>query len=220
MRPNITDQPPTPHRISQTSTGVGLDAAAAAARRLVESMVRHGDGPETTLDLDALAVTLHELADQVDASAPTWATRSVEMWEKEWTKHDPTTGLQNPIAPPMEFTGLADGSVESIVTLGAVYQGQPSMSHGGYSALMLDHAFGVANGWAGLSGMTVHLELDYRAPVPLFEPVTVRARQTRVEGRKIWTEGSVSVGDKVCVEASGLFIAGHLPRPGGGPAPR
>lgn len=220
MRPNITDNPPTPHRISQVSTGDRMDAAAAAARRLIDSMLRHGDGPESPLDLNALAGRLHAMADELDAGAPAWEDRFNEMWRHEWTKHDPTTGLQNPIAPPMEFTGLADGAVESVVTLGVAYQGQPAMAHGGYSALMLDHAFGVANGWAGQSGMTVHLELDYRAPVPLFEPLTIRAQQSRVEGRKIWVAGSVSTAEKVCVEAEALFIAGHLPRPGGGPAPR
>lgn len=220
MRPNLTDNPDLPHLISQVSTERGLDAAAAAVRRLIDSVVRHGDGPETSLDLDKLALRIHELADEVDASAPPLDTRMVEMWAQEANKHDPTTGLQNPIAPPLTFTGLADGTVECVVTLPIAYQGQPKMAHGGLSALMLDHACGVANGWAGRSGMTVHLELDYRAPVPLFVPVTIRARQTSNEGRKIWTEGTISAEGRVCVEAKGLFIAGHLPRPGGGPAPR
>ncbi len=220
MRPNITDNPALPHLISQVSTDQGLDSAAAATRRLIDSLLRHGDGPTTSLDLDKLALRINELADELDADAPALDTRMVEMWSQEWTKHDPTTGLQNPISPPLMFTGLADGSVECLITLPIAYQGQPQMAHGGISALMLDHAFGVANGWAGLSGMTVHLELDYRAPVPLFVPLTLRARQTSVEGRKIWTEGSITADGAVCVEAKALFIAGHLPRPGGGPEPR
>lgn len=220
MRPNITDRPPLPHRISQVTSGEGLDSAAAATKRLIDSLLRHGDGPLTALDLDDLAQRIHGLADEVDADAPPLETRMVEMWEQEWTKHDPVTGLQNPIAPPLTFTGLADGSVEAEVTLTIAYQGQPNCAHGGISSLMLDHAFGVANGWAGLSGMTAHLELDYKAPTPLFVPLVVRARQVRVEGRKIWTEGTISAGDTLCVKAEALFIAGHLPRPGGGPAPR
>lgn len=220
VRPNITDAPPLPYRISQVSTERGLDSAAAATQRLIDSLIRHGDGPETALDLDALAARIHALSDEIDADAPPLETRMVEMWQQEWTKHDPVTGLQNPIAPPLTFTGLADGSVEAVVTLGIAYQGQPNCAHGGFASLMLDHAFGVANGWSGLSGMTAHLELDYRAPTPLFVPLTIRARQERVDGRKIWTSGSITAGDTLCVEAEALFIAGHLPRPGGGPAPR
>lgn len=220
MRPNLTDNPPVPHLISQVSTEQGLDAAAAATRRLVDSLLRHGDGPDQPLDLDKLAARIHDLADELDAQAPALDDRMVAMWAQEWTKHDPVTGLQNPIAPPLTFTGHADGWVEAVVTLDIAYQGQPRMAHGGISSLMLDHSFGVANGWAGLSGMTAHLELDYRAPVPLFVPLRVRARQMSVEGRKIWTEGTIIADDVVCVEAKALFIAGHLPRPGGGPAPR
>lgn len=212
MKPNITDNLPTPHRISRIQQDAGLDAATVAVRRLMDSFVRLGD--DTDLDLDVMVKELHALSDRIDAHAPAEEDRMVQMWAGEHsTQHDPVTGFHNPIAPPLEFHGLADGSVEAIVTLGIVYQGQPRMAHGGIAALLIDHAYGVANGWAGLSGMTAHLELDYRRPTPLFEPLTIRARQIRVEGRKIWTEGTLSAGGEVCVSSEALFIAGHLPRP-------
>jgi acyl-coenzyme A thioesterase PaaI-like protein len=85
--------------------------------------------------------------------------------------------------------------------------------HGGVSALLLDHALGVANGWAGTSGMTAELTLRYRRLAPLFQPLTLTARQVAVDGRKIRTEGSLSAGGSTCVEAQGLFVAKHVPRP-------
>ncbi len=218
MRPNLTDAPSLPHQISRPAAPDGLDATTAAVRRLMDSLVRHGE--TGLLDLDSLAAKVHSLADELDADAPSLDQRMVDMWAREWTSHDPVTGHQNPLSPPVSFTGLDDGSVLGEVTLGMVYQGQPGMAHGGISALLLDHAFGVANGWAGTSGMTAHLELDFRAPTPLHVPLQVRARQVRTEGRKIWTEGAITAGGTECVTAHALFIAGHLPRPGGGPAPR
>jgi len=218
VRPNLTDAPSLPHRISREPEPDGLDATTAAVRRLMDSLVRHGE--TGALDLADLTARGHALADDLDADAPPLEQRMVDMWAHEWTSHDPVTGHQNPVAPPMRFTGCADGSVLGEVTLGMVYQGQPGMAHGGISSLLLDHAFGVANGWAGLSGMTAHLELDFKAPTPLLVPLEVRARQVRTEGRKIWVEGSITAAGTLCVSAHALFIAGHLPRPGGGPAPR
>ena len=85
--------------------------------------------------------------------------------------------------------------------------------HGGVSAMLLDHALGVANHWAGSSGMTAELTLRYLRPTPLFEPLTVTARQLSVDGSKIRTVGAISTGGRECVTASGLFISKHLPRP-------
>ncbi len=198
------------HLLTSPAREHGVDAAAAATRRLVDSLLRLGEG--TAYDADALAARLHALADELDTAAPAEEDRLVEMW-RDRPRHDPVTGAENPLAPPLTVHGLTDGWVEGVVTLPIAYQGQPRMAHGGVSALLLDHVLGVANGWAGLGGMTASLTLNYKRPTPLFVPLTVRARQVRVEGRKIWCEGTLSAHGEVCVTADALFIAGHLPRP-------
>jgi acyl-coenzyme A thioesterase PaaI-like protein len=207
---HVDDGGPVPRTLTPEPTSVGLDAAAGAVRRLTDSLLRLGDS--TPYDLDTLAKQLHALADDVDRQRPDEADRMREMWSAR-PRHDPATGTHNPLAPPLVMRGLADGSVEGEVTLSIAYQGQPGMAHGGMSALMVDHALGFANGWAGLGGMTARLTLNYRRPTPLFVPLTLRAKQTAVEGRKIWCEASLSAHGEVCVEAEALFIAGHLPRP-------
>ena len=55
--------------------------------------------------------------------------------------------------------------------------------------------------------MTAQLTLRYRKPTPLFTPLTVRAQQVSVDGRKIRAAGTISAHGEVCVEAEGLFIA-------------
>ena len=161
-----------------------------------------------------VAEQLPAVAEHLAHTAPSTADRLVDMWSGEGvTRHDPITGPENAIAPPLPLFGLRDGSIEGRTTLGMPYQGQPGYVHGGISALLLDHTLGVANGWAGVSGMTGTLTLRYQRPTPLFEELTLRARQVSVDGRKIRTTGELLAGGEVCVSADGLFIAKHMPRP-------
>lgn len=189
-----------------------VDAAVTAARRVIESLLHVGSS--SGAELSRVAEQLNAVADHLDEHAPAVDDRLVDMWAGEGvTRHDPVTGPENAIAPPLHIAGRADGSVAGEVTLGLAYQGPPGHVHGGVSALLLDHALGVANHWAGLSGMTAQLTLRYHRPTPLFEPLTVTGSQVGAEGRKIRTIGAITARGETCVSAEGLFIAKHLPRP-------
>jgi len=185
----------------------------AAARRVVAALLGTGDG--TDADLAGVTAQLDAVADHLERHAPPRDRRLAEIWAGKGgvTRHDPVSGPENALAPPLSLTGLDDGSVEGVVTLDLLYQGPPGHVHGGVSAMLLDHALGVANHWAGSSGMTAELTLRYLRPTPLFEPLTVTARQLSVDGSKIRTVGAISTGGRECVTASGLFISKHLPRP-------
>lgn len=190
----------------------GVDAAVAAARRVIETLLHAGDN--SAAEMSDVADRLNAVADHLEDHVPTVQQRLVDMWAGEGvTRHDPVTGPENAIAPPLHLIGQEDGSIEARVTLGLAYQGPPGCVHGGVSALLLDHTLGVANHWAGDSGMTGTLTLRYHRPTPLFEELVISARQESVDGRKIRTLGTISVGGEVCVSADGLFINTHLPRP-------
>jgi hypothetical protein len=198
--------------LSASVQGAGVDAAVAAARRVIAGLVRAGD--VSGADMSGIAGRLNAIADELDDTAPAVRDRLVDMWRGDGnTRHDPVTGPENPIAPPLEYTGGADGSIKGVVTLDLPYQGPPSCVHGGVSALLLDHTLGVANAWAGPSGMTAELTLRYHRLTPLFEPLTVTGRQVAVDGSKIRTVGSISAGGQECVTAEGLFINKFAPRP-------
>lgn len=198
--------------LTATPNNDGVDAAVAAARRVIASLLHAGDGTEA--EMNGVAERLNAVADYLDTHAPEAGARMVDMWAGEgYTRHDPVTGPENALAPPLHLSGRADGSIDGVVTLGIAYQGQPGYVHGGISALLLDHTLGVANGWAGTSGMTGTITIRYERPTPLFVPLTVTGRQDRVEGRKIWATGRISAGGEVCVSAQALFIAKHMPRP-------
>ncbi|WP_369199668.1 PaaI family thioesterase [Streptomyces sp. PU-14G] len=190
----------------------GVDAAVAAARRVVDALLRAGD--LTDADMAGVAKQLHAVADGLQDHAPAREERMVDMWRGDGiTRHDPVTGPENALAPPLHLTGNDDGSVAGTLTLGLPYQGPPGCVHGGVSALLLDHTLGVANHWAGLVGMTAELTVRYHRPAPLFEPLTVSGRQLTVDGRKIRTVGAIAAGGRECVTTEGLFIATQVPRP-------
>lgn len=198
--------------LTATPNNKGVDAAVAAARRVIETLLHAGD--KSAAEMSEVADRLNAVADHLEDHAPSVRERMVDMWAGEGvSRHDPVTGPENAIAPPLHLAGQADGSIEGRVTLGLAYQGPPGCVHGGISALILDHTLGVANHWAGESGMTGTLTLRYHRPTPLFEELSVVGRQESVDGRKIHTVGTISAGGEVCVSADGLFIKGHLPRP-------
>ncbi|MGI5489342.1 PaaI family thioesterase [Microtetraspora malaysiensis] len=190
----------------------GVDAAVAAARRVIASLLHAGDGSDA--EMSEVAERLNAVADYLDEHALAVEERMVDMWRGDGVpRHDPVTGPENAVAPPLALTGKEDGSIEGVVVLGMPYQGPPGFVHGGISALLLDHTLGVANDWGGASGMTAELTLRYHRPTPLFEPLTVTGRQVAVDGRKIRAVGTISAGSEVCVSAEGLFVAKRVPRP-------
>ncbi|MGJ3507625.1 PaaI family thioesterase [Enemella sp. A6] len=190
----------------------GVDAAVDAARRVINALLHAGDN--TAAEMRPIAEQLNQVAEYLESHAPSIDERLVDMWAGEGvTRHDPITGPENAIAPPLALTGHEDGSISGEVTLGLPYQGPPGFVHGGVSAMLLDHTLGVANWWGGLSGMTARLTVDYHHPTPLFTPLTITGKQVRVEGRKIWTEGSIAANGVHTVTTEGFFIAKELPRP-------
>jgi acyl-coenzyme A thioesterase PaaI-like protein len=125
---------------------------------------------------------------------------------------NPVTGIGSALAPPLVVRRDGEG-VAAEVTLGVAYEGPPSFVHGGMSALLMDQLLGSAAAAAGLWGMTAHLELDYRGPLPLETKLVLRARVAESTGRKSVITGTIALADdpeRTLVEARGVFV---LPRP-------
>ncbi|WP_440220641.1 PaaI family thioesterase [Dietzia sp. MNB45] len=189
-----------------------LDRAVAELRRLREATAALA---HSEVELGDIADRLAEVADLLEPRVPSPSHRLENMWTGAGTRRsNPVGGQENPIAPPVQFHGCDDGSVMAEVTLGPVYQGPPACVHGGISALVIDHMMGFANHWGGRFGMTAHYEIDYRSPTPLLQPLTFRAWVHEVDGRKTWTQATIHAGDRLCVEARGLFLEASVPVPG------
>ncbi|MFI0354076.1 PaaI family thioesterase [Actinomadura sp. 9N407] len=123
---------------------------------------------------------------------------------------NPVSGRLNPIAPPIDVEVLPDGTVRTVFTLSAVYEGPPTFVHGGVSALVLDQLLGMAASANGTPGMTATLDLRYRRPTPYGVPLTAEAKATRADGRKSWADGRILDPEgRPTVEATAMFV---LPR--------
>jgi len=122
--------------------------------------------------------------------------------------NSPVSGPVNPIAPPVEMR-FVDGMVVATATLGIAYEGPPGHVHGGVTSLIFDEVLGKVQGLSGTPGMTGRLVIHYRQPLPLGIELTFRGYLNRVEGRKIFTRGTVHAGhpEQLCAEAEGLFVS-------------
>lgn len=198
--------------LTSLPNGEPVDLAASAARRVVDALLRTD---RSNANLQRVAEELNSIAEHLEEHAPEVADRLIDMWHGEGvTRHDPATGPENAIAPPLTLVGREDGYVEGDVTLTFPYQGPPGHVHGGVAALLLDHTLGVANAWSGRSGATAQLNVRYHAPTPLFEPLTVRGKLIEENGKKITTVGDIRTADgTVCVSVEALFIDKTVPRP-------
>ncbi|EER27971.1 hypothetical protein D8B26_005905 [Coccidioides posadasii str. Silveira] len=134
------------------------------------------------------------------------------------------TGPNKIVVPPYVWNEEGGKSMVSMFYLGADVSGHPGIVHGGLLATMLDE--GLARccfpSLPNKIGVTANLNIDYRRPAPAGSFFVLRAKTTKVEGRKAWVEGWIETlpddgtDPTILVEAKALFVepknAAILPR--------
>ncbi|KOS21076.1 UPF0644 protein [Escovopsis weberi] len=117
--------------------------------------------------------------------------------------------------PPYIWSEKGGKSLVCVGYAGGELCGYPGKLHGGFLATMLDEGLARCC-FAALPhriAMTARLELDYRKPASAEDYFVMRARTTKVEGRKAWVEGWIETLPKegeepvVLVEAKALFVS-------------
>ncbi len=117
---------------------------------------------------------------------------------------------RNPIGLHLSFQ-MEDGEVRAPFTPQAEHQGWPGFMHGGLAATMLDEAMGWVTMSHGIWAVTGKINVRYREPIPLFQPVTVvglieknRGKWTLVRAEIRSPEGEVlSEADAIFMRVSG-----------------
>jgi acyl-coenzyme A thioesterase PaaI-like protein len=118
---------------------------------------------------------------------------------------DPIVGRLSPLAPPLRVRWEPPRAVGE-VTFTPPYEGPPGCAHGGIIAAAFDQVFNVANVMLGNPAPTARLGFHYRRPTPLGVPLRFEGWQERLEGRRIHLRGRLLAGDRVTVEAEGVFV--------------
>jgi uncharacterized protein (TIGR00369 family) len=121
-------------------------------------------------------------------------------------------GAQNPHSMGLTWFLDDDGQIHAEMVFSEAQQGPPAHVHGGASAAVLDEAMGAAVWRAGYSVVAVNLEINYKRPVPLGQPMVIAARIAEVHPRKILTTSEMRLPDgSVAVTGRGIYVeAKHL----------
>jgi acyl-coenzyme A thioesterase PaaI-like protein len=193
----------------QTTGAPGGDDAlshtVAGVRRLIELSVT-ADPPA-----DALAAAADHVARAIALLEPfrTGARRPAARGgagdPADVMPFDAVVGRFSPLAPPLRVRWEPPTAVGE-VTFTPPYEGPPGCVHGGMIAAAFDQVFNVANLMLGNPGPTASLQLHYRRPTPLGVALRFEGWQERLDGRRVHVRGRLLAGDRVTVEASGVFV--------------
>ncbi|RMZ92443.1 hypothetical protein DV736_g319, partial [Chaetothyriales sp. CBS 134916] len=117
--------------------------------------------------------------------------------------------------PPYYFNKTDGSEMVQIFYVGTDVSGHPGIVHGGFVATIMDE--GLARcafpAMPNKVGVTANLKIDYRRPTMAGQFLVLRAKTTKVEGRKAWSEGwleslEVPEGEEPehLAEGSALFV--------------
>jgi acyl-coenzyme A thioesterase PaaI-like protein len=118
----------------------------------------------------------------------------------------PIDGATNPLSSAVDAR-FAGGELVATVTLGPAHEGAPGRSHGGVVAALVDDVMGMlVAGVLGVAAFQGELRVRFNAPVPIGEPLTLRARVDGRDGRKLLVGLTITAGEIEVVSASGLHV--------------
>jgi uncharacterized protein (TIGR00369 family) len=116
-------------------------------------------------------------------------------------------GMQNPIGLKAFFYQDEEGRVVAHFTGKEEHQGYPGVMHGGIVTALLDEVIGRVAIAQDLWAVTAKLEVRFRHPVPLGQPLTLVGELTRLRSRTLEAHGEIRLEDgAVAAEAEGVYI--------------
>ncbi len=118
-------------------------------------------------------------------------------------------GVDHPTGLHLEIVAGDLLSVDAKFTVTEHHQGAPGIGHGGLLATAFDESLSATNWLLRIAAVTAHLEVSYRAPVPVDSVVFIHASIVAARGRKVWARavGRLNAIDgPIAIEAGSLFI--------------
>ena len=119
-----------------------------------------------------------------------------------------TAGRGALASPPLHVDEVGDDRMTGHVRFGRHFLGSNGVVHGGAIPYLFDDLLGRLDISGGRSrSRTAYLHVDYRSVAPIDTDLRVEAWFERQEGRKRYLRGTLAEGDRLCAEASALFVA-------------
>ena len=116
-------------------------------------------------------------------------------------------GNTNPHSIGIIWQKNPNGRIESSFVFNIHQQGPPGFVHGGASAAVMDEAMGIAVWQGGYRAATVHLELDYRKPIPIGEEIRIEGWLFSEEIDSVTARGIIYLSDGIiAVEARAKYV--------------
>jgi acyl-coenzyme A thioesterase PaaI-like protein len=116
-------------------------------------------------------------------------------------------GRENPAGFHLHFFQADDGCVYADFIPQEPHQGFPGVMHGGLISTLLDELIGRTAIAHDIWCMTAKLEIRYRKPVPIGEPLKLKGEITRQDGRILEGRGELALSDgTVAAEARGTYL--------------
>jgi uncharacterized protein (TIGR00369 family) len=110
-------------------------------------------------------------------------------------------GKNNPIGMKLNFIKAGD-AIRAEFTPDKMHQGWPGLLHGGIVMTLLDEAMSNIAYATGQTTLTARMEVTWRQPVKVAEPLVVTAWITRQRKKIIETAGKVTLKDGTIIAES------------------
>lgn len=115
-------------------------------------------------------------------------------------------GKNNPVGLHLDFK-IIDNKFVAHKTLPREYQSYPGVVHGGIVSTMLDEAMGSLLVELGEKVVTAKMELRYRNPTPVGEPLTIEGWEDSRRRNLVITKGKITLADgTVTAEATATMM--------------
>ena len=114
-------------------------------------------------------------------------------------------GSSNPTSIELAVRDDGDEVVAEVV-LRRAFEGAPGRAHGGIVAAAFDDVTGFVIGKLQEPAFTGELTVRYLAPVPVDEPLEMRARLNGRERRKLFISAEARAGNEVVATCNAIYI--------------
>lgn len=156
------------------------------------------------------AAVQRAVADTLTAASAELRSYAVDADHAPAGRRPDLPGQGHPLLPAVVVSDLRDGRVRAEVTFGPAHHGSGGAVHGGVIPMVYDDILGRLAARSVIPiARTRSLEVGYQAITPVGRPLVIEASIDRIEGRKIFTSGSITDQGQVLSTAKALFVVGR-----------